>query len=175
MGIPTLTKDGSATTHACAVAAPAAVPDRDPTPDSTPGTLSRWPNGLSTTFGNVNWRVFPKSRTSCIASFRTKSTATEFRSALIRHRQLSRVSPARRLRILVNCHPVLITGNENKKNKKRFLLSSSTSTAKAILLSSSYFFKSSSHWLHTHIGVKEELKKSPFGSLQSRDDHFSSF
>ena len=95
----------------------------------------------------------PKSRTSCIASFRTKSTATEFRSALIRHRQLSRVSPARRLRILVNCHPVLITGNENKNNFYYHHLHQQPKQS---------YYHHPIFSNHHHIAVSTKLKKNPF-------------
>ena len=74
-------------------------------------TLSQWPKGRSTTFGNVNWPVYPKLKTNCIASFRTKSIAIAFLCALTRHPRPSKVLPVRQWHILVNYLPVLIIGN----------------------------------------------------------------
>ena len=88
-----------------------------------PQTLSRWPKGRSTTFGNVNWPVYPKLKTNCIASFRTKSIAIAFLCALTRHPRPSRVLPVRQWRILVSYLPVLIIGSSSflKKILKRQL------------------------------------------------------
>ena len=76
-----------------------------------PQTLSRWPKGRSTTFGNVNWPVYPKLKTNCTASFRTKSIAIAFLCALTRHPRPSKVLPVRQWHILVSYLPVLIIGN----------------------------------------------------------------
>ena len=90
------------------------------------------------TSGSASWPACQRSRTSYIASFRTKSTAIEFHSALTRQAPLLRVSPARRWRTLVNCHPVLIIGND-----RHFFLKNSQSNP--TIINSYYFFKSSHH------------------------------